>query len=74
MIIAYAIGCIACYAVSVYLFVIDKDEKLYRLTEAYRKTKKKYYAEAFIVSLICSITSWIGIFLMGVAILKKRSE
>lgn len=74
MIITYIVGYIACYAAGIYLFVTDKDEILFRSSEAYRRYRKSYYAEAFVVSLITAITSWLGIILMGVAILKKRRK
>lgn len=74
MIIAYTVGYITCYAAGIYLFITDEDEILYRGSEAYKIYKKSYYAEAFIVSLITSVTSWLGIILMGVAILKKRRK
>lgn len=53
------------------IFITDKQENEYRRCEEYRSTKKIYYAEAFIVSFLTSLTSWIGVIILSASIVKN---
>ena len=62
--ILYFIGCFICCVIGIDLFIKDENEKLYRTTAEYRNSKFFYYAQFIVVSIIISLTSWIGVVLL----------
>ena len=68
----YLLGCFVCWIYGIILFIKDENEKLYRTTVEYRNSKFIYYLQAFFVSIIISITSWIGVLLLIPQIIKRK--